>query len=368
MAIIQGILALFLRQGGRVLNTVFGWATTLLFGKIPENRQIYVSVTAMGSVLWIVVVLGVAFPSVGTFLLSFVTLPERINPNWVRLGMLAAVVLLPLGVGAITLLLVDPEKRPKGMDKVKAIFKGYPYTLGLALTLILMCLITPFLKLQDLWRRWTTTHTPVLIDPKEYFKVVDRVEKILKKDGLTTKRERAHWLLRLPTRIFSLLGGGTAATLLANELTVLRSPQFELLLHPSDLVLRGKEADIIPVRALLTEHLVFSQAYLTWTKEANALEDRINAIFHEVIGKTTGIPSHEVMKRLGVLGADVRKVKLSYEEWEVLLRERLLLEQAFLRQTMDAEDQLQQAGLSPAASPSQADGSQERVATTGQRT
>ena len=76
MAIIQALFAAVTRSAGKVLNTVFAWATVLLFGHVPEDRQIYVSAIAFGSVIWLVVLVGVAFPAVGTFLLSFVPLPD----------------------------------------------------------------------------------------------------------------------------------------------------------------------------------------------------------------------------------------------------------------------------------------------------
>src|SRR4051794_6838166 len=98
MAIIQAVFALVLRQAGRVLNTVFGWATAMLFRKLPEDRQVCLSLPALGSVLWIVVLPGVAFPGLGMFLLAFVPMAAPFNPNWVRLGMLGAVGVLPLGV------------------------------------------------------------------------------------------------------------------------------------------------------------------------------------------------------------------------------------------------------------------------------
>src|SRR3954464_9718970 len=86
MAIIQALLTMLFRQMGRVLNTAFGWATTLLFGQVPEKRQTYLSAIALGSGLWLVVVLGIAFPRLGAFLLAFVPLPEWAS-GWVRLVM-----------------------------------------------------------------------------------------------------------------------------------------------------------------------------------------------------------------------------------------------------------------------------------------
>src|SRR5262245_704381 len=43
MAVLQAILAAVGRQLGRLLNTAFSWATVLLFGKVSERRQLYLS-------------------------------------------------------------------------------------------------------------------------------------------------------------------------------------------------------------------------------------------------------------------------------------------------------------------------------------
>src|SRR3954452_717771 len=107
MVPLQAILTALLRQTGRLLNTLFGWATSLLFGKVPEKRQLYLSVIALGAVVWIVVVLGIVFPRLAAFLLAFVPLPAWIA-DWTRLIMLALAVILPPAVGFVSLFLVDP--------------------------------------------------------------------------------------------------------------------------------------------------------------------------------------------------------------------------------------------------------------------
>src|SRR5262249_8816773 len=143
----------------------FSWATVMLFGKVPQDRQIYLSLTALGSVLWLIVVLGIVFPALATFLLGFVPVPAWLKP-WTRVAMAVLAVLLPAVVGVLCLFLLDPEDRPKGLwDKMRAVVKGYPYTVGLAITFILMTLFAPVLKLQDVLRRWTNTHIPVIVEP-----------------------------------------------------------------------------------------------------------------------------------------------------------------------------------------------------------
>jgi hypothetical protein len=56
---------------------------------------------------------------------------------------------------------------------------------------------------------------------------------------------------------------------------------------PPDLVIRGAERDVNRVRALLSEQLAFSTAYLTWDEQANAIEDRLRAIWRDARGVTT---------------------------------------------------------------------------------
>jgi hypothetical protein len=328
MAILQALLAAVARSAGKLLNTAFGWATVMIFGKVPEDRQIYLSVMAFGSVIWIAVALGVAFPSLGTFLLSFVPLPKWVSRSVVRLAMLAATILLPVVIGGVSLLLKDPEERPRGTGaKPKAVLKGYPFTLGLALTLVMMTAFAPILKLRTLARRWTSAHVPVLVESRDYEAVLGELEAALRGGGWETRREPASWMLRAPTKVLTTLSGGGVEDLVAERLTTLRGKQLAVTLHPADLVVEGKEADVAHVRARLAEQLAFSHAHLTWTKEGNEVEDRIHAVWDAV---QAGGGAH-VLGRLRAIEEDLGRLEIQYEEWEVLFRAILLVERAAAR-------------------------------------
>jgi hypothetical protein len=118
----------------------------------------------------------------------------------------------------------------------------------------------------------------------------------------------------------------------------------QVLLHPSDLVVRGREEDVNHARAILAERLVFTDAYLTWTKEANELEDRLHDLWREVTRAEGDLAVGRLVDHLAAFNRDALKASLSFEEWEVLFRERLLLERALYRRA---------AGLdsAPAGSP-----------------
>ena len=150
-------------------------------------------------------------------------------------------------------------------------------------------------------------------------------------------------MIRFPTQVFAYFAGGAAEGLIAKELTVLLSPDLEVLLHPSDLVISGKEQNVKRARALVAEHLTFTKAYLTWTKEANAIEDRLNRLQGKFAGKSFRSESSGLMLDMQKLEKDLKKLDISHEEWEVLFREYLLVERLFWKSMVGLHEKGQAA-------------------------
>jgi hypothetical protein len=326
---LQAILAALMRSLGRLLNTAFGWATILLFGRVPQNKQIYLSVITFGSVIWLVVVIGTAFPNAGTWLLAFVTLPPWINRAWIRLAMLAAVIILPLAVGVAALML-EPQRRSKGAAAyAAAILRGFPYTAGLALTFAMLIVFAPILKARNMMHRWTDRHIPVIVESPDYERVVADVQAALQAGGVATERRRASWMLRVPTAVLTWFAKDQTQVLEPHRLVNLVSPDLEVLLHPSDLVISGRDADAAHAQAVISEHLTFTDAYLTWQKESNEIEDRLRRIWRT--WRRNGVSPDEVWAELHRVERDLRSLKLPYEEWEVVFRELSMVRLALLQ-------------------------------------
>src|SRR3954470_4378826 len=89
---IGALLAFVTRQIGRLVQLAFNWATLVLFGQVAKDKQLFLSLMALLALVWPIALAGVALPSVGTFLLGFVTVPEWAN-FWVRIAMLALAVI-----------------------------------------------------------------------------------------------------------------------------------------------------------------------------------------------------------------------------------------------------------------------------------
>ncbi|GEM_PF-939761 len=326
MVIVQAVIAVALRSLGRIANMALGWATVMLFGRVPQERQLYLSGIAFLSVIWMIVVVGVAFPSVGTFLLTFVTLPRWISHEIVRLAMLGAAVVLPPVVGAASLLLTPPASRPRGAARAAALFRGYRYTVGIAIALLMLSVIAPGIQVWNTLRRRTTRHVPVIVHGPDYAEVVDNVQRALAAGGIPTTPRPVSRLLRLPSKILAVIAGEATGRLVARQLTQLTSDTVDVLVYPFDLMIGGPAQEVAHAQAMLAEHLTFTKAYLTWSDDANRVEDRLRALWLDLRHRPDEPTARRCRERLRTLERELQVMKIPYEEWEVLFRGKLLLE------------------------------------------
>ena len=162
MAIIGSLFAALGRFAGKLLNAVLGWATLLLFGKVSGSKQTILLLVALGSLVWVVTLLGIVIPDIGTFLLAFVPVPDFIDETWVRLAMVGLAIVIPLVIGAAAIFLTEAERRPTGRGLLIGLLRGYPFTLVLALTIIVLGGVALARKLRSLSKRWDDAHVPVI--------------------------------------------------------------------------------------------------------------------------------------------------------------------------------------------------------------
>jgi hypothetical protein len=354
--ILQALLTLIVHSLGRVLNMVFGWATVVLFGRVPQDRQIFLSVVAFGSIVWLIAVLGIAFPSTATVMLAFMPVPKWVEEGWIRIAMLAAAVFVPPLVGESAIRAVDPDRQPRGARRIAgALISGYRFSFGIAVALVALMLVAPILWTRNFRRGWVTRHVPVIVRRRDYAAVLDHIERALNAEGVPAKRRQIEGLFRVPTYVLAFAAAGKIQALDA-QTARLSSPHVEILLYPFDLVISGGRAQVSRAQAIAAEQLPRTKAYMTWSERGNALEDRLTRLWARV---RDDVPARErstvdetandrhVMAELERIGGDLRSACLTYEEWEVLFRELLMVERDFLRRLLDRP-------LEPLALPKQA--------------
>ena len=111
VAILAALVAFGSRFASKVLTTALGWASTLLFGRVPASRQILLLGITFGSVIWLVMLAGFIVPDLGTFLLLLIPPQDFVPDQVIRLIMLVGVIVVPGVVGLLTLALTAKEER-----------------------------------------------------------------------------------------------------------------------------------------------------------------------------------------------------------------------------------------------------------------
>ncbi len=339
MAILAGLLGFVGRFAGKVLTTTLGWASTLLFGRVPGNRQIVLALITFGSVVWAALAIGVVLPYVGAFLVAAVPAPGIVSEDMLRLGMLIGALVVPAVVGVASIFVVEPANRPKGAGLIAQVLRGYPLSAALALTLVLLALVGIARFIHHLALGWTDAHVAVVIRPGGYERVVADLERALDDAGLAVDRRPAPAVLAVPGRLLGSIAGPGVRSLVPERLVQLAGTGLEVGLYPSDIAISGDKLRVARARAAIASRLVATAAWMTTTAEAQEIEARLErlAAARSAGGEPGAASASDGQSGPVDVAAELRSIDealailaVPHEEWEILYRERLQVERDLL--------------------------------------
>jgi hypothetical protein len=326
VAILAALIAFGSRFASKVLTTALGWASTLLFGRVPASRQILLLGITFGSVIWMVMIAGCIVPDLGAFLLLLVPPQDFVPEQVIRLLMLIGVIVVPAVVGVLTLALTSKDER-SGRRALEAVARGYPLTILLAVLLAFLALLAIWRKGSSLVRRWTDAHVPMVVKPGAYDQVADDLDTALTDAGFDLTPETAPAVMSMPAKWLAAVAGRTSSSLVPDRMLRLRGKDLDVLIYPMDILISGKPDDVTRARAAMASRLTTSAAHLTVTAEAQAIEDRLTAL-----AKGSGDADHPpkfdeaAAAEFASIDEALATIRIPYEEWEVLYRQRLQVE------------------------------------------
>jgi hypothetical protein len=327
MAILAALFAFGSRFVGKILTTALGWASTLLFGRVPASRQYLLLGITFGSVIWIVLLAGVLFPDIGLFLLAFVPEQEIVPEGVIRLIMVIGALIVPAVIGALTLMLSSPADR-SGKQIAESVLRGYPLTVLLSVLLIFLAGLAIVRKAQSTAKRWTDAHVPLVIEPGKYDEVASDLDRALEAAGIEVQATNAPAAMSKPAKWLAAVAGTGAASLVPEKLIQLDGKDLDILIYPMDLLISGKPRLVARARAAMASRLTTSAAHLTISAEAQAVEDRLAALARP----PTATPDHPprfddaAAAEFAAIDEQLSALDIPYEEWEVLYRQRLQVE------------------------------------------
>jgi hypothetical protein len=317
MAILTAIFGFLGRFVGRALSTTLGWASVLLFGRIPEDRRVRFSLLTLGSLVWVAAVYGVVFPGGGAFLLLLVPLTDRVDEGIVRLVMLLIAVGLPAVLGAVVLWIGDPADRPTGRALIGALARGYLVAPILAGTLIVLAAAGIVRKSRAILARRSTGQLPIVIRPGRYDALVDRLEEVLRGAELVNARHDGSAVLTMPAKLLAAVSGRGLRALVPHRLQVLTGPDLELAVYPSDLAMTGSKLARARGRAAVMRDLDSRDCWFTTSKGAQEIEDLLAGLAARPDSWDPSVID-EVDRRLAT-------EEIPDDEWDVLYSRRLQL-------------------------------------------
>jgi len=320
MAILTALFSLIGKQVGKIVQAIFGWAITALFGRLPSAQQNALSAALIASIAWPLLVIGAFLPGVAAWALAFLPLHKWLGETALRLIWIALAVLIPLGVGGIAHWVAPPDKLKGGIARTLAF--GYALTLGYFVAFIITAITVPIVQLISLVKRWGDEHVYVQPKPRHYDQVLAELATACTAAGCEVVVEPIPAAMQLATKAMKWFASGAMDPLLDEEPQRLVGKELEVYLYPADLLLRGAEKRIARVRAEMTRTRIESHAHLTSEPAAQTIEDELDAMWgvverHESHGDGEHIGA-AADARLREISKEADTVAMSFASWTML--------------------------------------------------
>jgi hypothetical protein len=336
MFLLQAIFGLVAKSAGKILNALFGWAVRALFGQTTAKEQTYLSVVVGAAVAWPVLLLGVVAPKIAALLLAFVPIPHRV-PSWtIRIVWVTLALIIPIAVGLAVAAKAPPSTKKE--SRAVTVLRGFPITLGLASAFLIMFLSVPVMRLATLVRRRKSADIPLITHDAAYHQVAVTICEVLNRHGFSLRRASPGWWVSAPTRILGVLGGTAFRSYVPEELEYFVSPDIELSLYPSGLLLRGKAKQLTWAHGLVAESVVHTEGLQTIDPKAQKLEKQLHGLwktYDEDPDKNKNSP--DLDRALDQVTHDLGALEVDFDDWQVLYRQILQVGRAIHghRQLMD---------------------------------
>jgi hypothetical protein len=319
----------------RSTSFALGWATALYFGQVPGRQGRILSVVSLMSAAWVILIVGFAIPILaGALLEATGVIGENFDVEWFHyIGLMAAVIGMPLVVAAVTVFGEFHGERSV-TAWLRLLPRAYPATFMLGLSVLEMVAFTPILLFQRWRQKRNFVQVPVVMrEGTDDDDLVEAVRTALGSIGIDDiEVTEAHGMKIWPMRTVGYAARHLLGAVVRGDPMRLAAGEIQIYAYATNISITGPKKDSYRVRAAIERELAFCNAYLTWNEEAQSFEDDLMAAHGESNGDVDGL-----RERLDEIQSRMDAASLNGEEWNVLYRLRLQVEQATSRRADDQE-------------------------------
>ena len=332
MTILISIGGFIFRFAEGFLTTSLGWASSLMFGRVPRSHQVFVNLMFAGSLLWLFLLIGLLVPGVPSFFLQTTPHPNQIDRALLGIAIVVGLVVLPLIVGAAAYFVPADGERPTGLGIVRELLRGYLLVPILCFLLLFMSVVGISRKTRSVTHRWSDVHIPIVVKSKGYDRLVTDLGLTLTAVDLPVVVEDAPRVLSFPAWLLSRVAGENVRKMRPDRLIELEGEDLRIGVYPSDIAISGPDPIRARARAAIVSGLATTSAYLTTSADAQAIEDRLQKIA-ERFETASGAPAGEVAAALAAVDETLLELQVPIDEWDILYRSRLQVERDALAGT-----------------------------------
>jgi uncharacterized membrane protein YqjE len=316
VAIFSVLLSFIGKKIGTIIQAIFGWSVTALFGRLPKKKQLAVTVALILSIAWPIFLLGLFLPGVSGWLLAILPLEKWLGATVLRIVWAALAMFAPPLVGLLTHWAAPSTKS----STAKSMLWGYPLALGYFASFLITVVTVPVVKIASILKGWTDTH--VYVQPREgqYSDVLGELCEACARAGLLPEVEDPPTRMMLATTVLKKLAKGMVSPIVAEEIKVVKAKNVEMYLYPADLLIRGKEQEVALVRAMMSRTDIDADAYLVGSEKGQCIQDELGRLIdvvrsHEQDGEHAG---RMATSRLVAIWHELNEAKLPFDEWVLL--------------------------------------------------
>lgn len=335
MPFLPFVLLLAWQALSKSASFALGWATALYFGQVPGSQGRILAVVSLVAASWVIVIIGFAIPIfTGALLEAVGVIDGNFDVEAIHyLALVGAIVLAPPAVAGGLVIGEFRDERTVS-EWLRLIPVSYPATFLLGLAVLEMVAFTPFLLVQRWRQKRTLVQVPLVM--KEGTDDDDLVEAVraalasidIEDVSVTEATGPKAW----PMRTVGFAARHLLGAVVRGDPMRLKADGLEIYAYATNVAILGPTEDAHRVRAAVERELAFRDAYLTWSDDSQKIEDELTEARKAANGDLDGL-----RRRLDEVQDRMDAASLNSEEWNVLYRMRLQMEQAAARRRDDPD-------------------------------
>lgn len=324
MPFLPFVLLLAWQAISKSASFALGWATAIYFGQVPGKQGRILAVISLASAAWVIVIVGFALPLMAGAILEATGVIER-NFQLLPLHVIAlwtAILLAPPVIAGITVLTKFHDERSL-KQWLRMIPISYPAVASLGAGVLQMVLFTPILVVRRWIQKQSLLQTALSMRERtDDDDLVQTVARALHELGIeNVEAEKAKGLMAWPMLTVGFAARHLIGAVVRGDPMRLRANGLQLFAYATNVAILGPSAEAHQARAALQRELPFDKARLTWTEDAQDMEDAIVSAYREA-----GDDLRKLHRALDETQQRIDTGSLNTEEWNILYRLRLQAE------------------------------------------